>query len=61
MNEKELEELEIYLEDEDNNTIYEELTKTNCSGLFEPLELFRLLHSQIDFIEKNKKQTFFCN
>ncbi len=54
MTDKELEELEIYLEDEDNNTIYEELTKTNYSGLFDPLEFFRLFHSQIDFIEKIK-------
>lgn len=59
MTDKELEELEIYLEDEDNNTIYEELTKTNYSGLFDPLEFFRLFHSQIDFIEKDKNKPSF--
>lgn len=59
MTDEELEELEIYLENEDNNTIYEDLTKTNYSGLFEPLEFFRLFHLQIDFIEKNKNKPSF--
>lgn len=59
MNEKELEELEIYLEDEDNNSIYQELTKTDYAGLFDPLEFFRLLYSQLEFIEINVDKPLF--
>jgi hypothetical protein len=59
MTDEELEELEIYLENEDNNTIYEELTKTDYAGLFEPLKFFRLFHSQIDFVKNNKNKPLF--
>ncbi len=59
MTEKELEELEIYLEDEYNNDIYNELLHTDYKGLFEPLEFFRLFYSQVDFVEKNKNQPLF--
>ncbi len=56
MTEKELEELEIYLENEDNNEIYFELLNTDYKGLFEPLEFFRLFYSQLDFIKDNKEK-----
>lgn len=53
---KELKELDNYLQDKFNHTIYTELTKTDYAGLFEPLDFFRLFYSQIAFIEENKAQ-----
>lgn len=54
LNDEELRELDNYLLDEFNETIYSELTKTDYVGYFEPLDFFRLFYSQIAFIEKNK-------
>ncbi len=59
MTEKELEELEIYLENEDNSEIYFELLNTDYKGLFEPLEFFRLFYTQLEFIRENKSKTLF--
>lgn len=57
LNDKELRELDKYLLDEFNSTIYSELTETDYEGFFEPLDFFRLFYSQITFIETNKTKT----
>lgn len=51
---KELKELDNYLQDTFNNEIYTELKYTDYSELFEPLEFFRIFYSQVTFIKENK-------
>ncbi len=48
------EELESYLTDDFNVEIYDELIEGNEQGLFEPLEFFRLLYAQHEFVKANK-------
>ena len=56
LNDEELRELDNYLSNELNYDIYSEMTKKNYVRHFEPLNFFRLFHSQIEFIQKNKKK-----
>ncbi len=56
---RELEELDTYLNDEFNHGIYEELTDEAYEGIFEPLEFFQLFYAQVDFIRENKAKPLF--
>jgi hypothetical protein len=55
-NDEELKELDNYLQDEFNSTIYTEIKYTDYKELFEPLDFFRMFYSQVDFIKENKAQ-----
>lgn len=59
---EELEELDGYLNDEWNHNIYEELCGeeyNDYEDLFEPLEFFHLIYSQIEFVKANKAKPLF--
>jgi hypothetical protein len=53
---EELKELDDLLQDDFNDEIYNELNHTDYSELFEPLDFFRMFHSQVAFIKENKSQ-----
>ncbi len=58
----EIDELDSFLQFEFNHDIYEQLSGDDWEdfkGLFEPLEFFKLLYSQIEFIEENKARPLF--
>ena len=52
----ETEELEAYLSDEFNLAVYEDLTEGDDAEVFEPLEFFKLLYSQYEFVRANKEK-----
>jgi len=56
LSDEELRELDNYLQDEFNSTIYTEITYTDYKELFEPLDFFRIFYLQVDFIKENKAQ-----
>jgi len=50
------EELESYLTTDLDVEIYEDLTEGHHVGLFEPLEFFKLLYSQYEFVKANQEK-----
>jgi hypothetical protein len=59
--EEEVKELDRYLSRDFYYDVYQELLGDGFEGykdLFEPLELFRLIHSQIEFISQNSSQPY---
>ncbi len=57
MNDAELEELEKYCQDEFYYDIYEELIEDE---LFKPIDFFRLLDTQIEFVQTNRDRVKCC-
>ena len=60
MTEKELEELEIYLENEDNNEIYFELLNTDYKGVIRAFRVLQIVLFTTGIYQRKQKQTFIC-
>lgn len=57
-----IDDLDVFLNDEFNHDIYEQLTGDDYKdfkGLFEPLEFFKLFYNTTGFIQKNKARPLF--